>query len=206
MTAAVFPHHHAAEIPAHIKGLIFDCDGTLIDTMPIHYRAWCQALEPKGMVFPEERFYSFAGMPTLKIVEILCQEQGKSYDAAQVAHEKEEHYINLMPTAEPIQEVIAIARREKGRRKLAVASGGWHSLVERAIAMIDCVGLFDTIVGADEVVHGKPHPDMFLEAARRIGVPPQDCLVYEDGEAGFQAAKAAGMELIDVRPWYLPRK
>ena len=206
MTAAVFPHHHEAEIPAHIKGLIFDCDGTLIDTMPIHYHAWCKALEPKGILFPEEKFYSFAGVPTQRIVEILCQEQSKTFDPAAVAHEKEEYYLQLMPTAAPIHEVIAIARREKGRRKLAVASGGWRTLVEQAIALIDCTGLFDAIVGADEVVHGKPHPDMFLEAARRIGVPPADCLVYEDGAAGFQAAKAAGMELIDVRPWYLPRK
>lgn len=206
MTAPNFPQHHEAEIPAHIKGLIFDCDGTLIDTMPIHYRAWCQALAPTGLVLSEERFYSFAGVPTQKIIEVLSAEQNKPVDAAKIAHEKEACYTHMMPEALPIDEVINIARREQGHRKLAVASGGWHALVEKALKMVNCDTLFDTIVGADEVVHGKPHPDMFLEAARRLGVAPQDCIVYEDGEAGFQAARAAGMQVIDVRPWYLPRK
>lgn len=206
MTALAFPHHHEAPIPAHIKGLIFDCDGTLIDTMPLHYKAWCKTLEPLDLVFPEDRFYSFAGMPTRRIVEILCEEQGKSYDAEQVAHEKEIVYLKLMPEADPIHEVIAIARREHGTRKLAVASGGWTNIVTQAVTAINCQDLFDAIVGADQVEHGKPAPDMFLRAAELMGVPPEACIVYEDGEMGFQGAKAAGMQVIDVRPWYLPRR
>lgn len=198
--------HPEAEIPSPIRCLIFDCDGTLIDTMPIHYRAWCKALAPYQIDYPEPRFYSFAGMPTRKIVEVLCKEQHKQVDAERLAHEKEEIYLAMMPEAQPIREVISIAKREKGRRKLAVASGGWHSIVVKALQAIHCENLFDTIVGADEVAHGKPHPDMFLEAARRLGGKPEECLVFEDGAAGFEAAKAAGMPVVDVRPWYLPRR
>jgi beta-phosphoglucomutase family hydrolase len=206
MTEAMpFLANFESEIPPNIKGLIFDCDGTLIDTMPIHYRAWLKALARYGVAFSEKRFYSFAGMPTRRIVETLAAEQKKKVDAAKIAHEKEEIYLAMMPMAAPIEQVLALARREKGRRKLAVASGGYHHVVEKALTAMHCVDLFETIVGADEVEHGKPYPDMFLEAARRIGLKPEQCLVFEDAELGFQAARAAGMKAVDVRPWYLPR-
>ena len=203
-TRKTFPQHHEAEIPPHIKGLIFDCDGTLIDTMPIHYQAWCKTLADFGMDFPEPRFYSFAGMPTRLIVETLCREQGKNLDPDHVAHLKEKVYLKMMPKAPMIREVVAIARREKGRRKLAVASGGWHSIVVESLTHAGILNLFDAIVGADDVVHGKPAPDMFLKAAELMGLTATDCIVYEDGEPGFQGAHAAKIPVIDVRPWYLP--
>ena len=181
-----FPHHHEAEIPPHIKGLIFDCDGTLIDTMPIHYRAWCKTLADFGMDFPEAKFYSFAGMPTRLIVETLAREQGKCLDPDRVAELKERVYLKMMPRAPVIEAVAAIAKREKGHRKLAVASGGWHNIVVESLTNAGIVGLFDAIVGADDVVHGKPAPDMFLKAAELMGLPPAACLIYEDGTATDQ--------------------
>jgi HAD superfamily hydrolase (TIGR01509 family) len=107
---------------------------------------------------------------------------------------------------EPIHSVVEIARRERGRRKLAVASGGWKRVVKESLTVIGVEEWFDAIVGGDDVQHGKPAPDVFLLAAQRIGLRPDECVVYEDGELGFVAAKAAGMAVIDVRPWYLPRK
>lgn len=202
----LFPHHHEAPIPAHIKGLIFDCDGTLVDTMPMHYQAWLKTLAPLGIPFDEDRFYSFAGMPTQKIIEILCTEQGIHADAAQLAHEKELLYIAAIPGVAAIHDVVNIARREHGHRQLAVASGGWAHIVRQSLTAIGILELFPVIVGADNVVHGKPHPDVFLEAARQMNLTPDQCIVYEDGELGFQAAHAAKMQVIDVRPWYLPRK
>lgn len=195
-----------ALIPDDVQGLIFDCDGTLIDTMPIHYIAWCAMLKEYGMVMDEKRFYSYAGWPTVKMIEALAKDQGVKCNPEELAHRKEQLYIERMAEAEPIQSVVAIARREHGRRKLAVASGGWQKLVRQSLKLAGIEELFDAVVGADDIVHGKPAPDVFLKAAQLIGVSPEKCIVYEDGEPGFVAARAAGMRLVDVRPWYLPRK
>lgn len=203
---ARWPEDWEAEIPARFRGLIFDCDGTVVDTMPVHYAAWCRALSEVGIRFPEDRFYSFAGAPTVTIIQTLAREQGVTCDAEAVAHEKERIYVASMGELEPIHSVVAIARREKGKRKMAIASGGWKRVVKESLAVIGVEDLFDAIVGADDVVHGKPSPDVFLRAAELIGVAPAACVVYEDGELGFEAARRAGMEVIDVRPWYLPRE
>lgn len=195
----------ADPLPAHIRGLIFDCDGTLVDTMPVHFMAWSRVCDKHGIAFTEQRFYEFAGMPTQKIVEVLCAEQGLNVSPEEVAHEKEQMYVALIPGVKKIRPVVDIARRERGHRRLAVASGGWKRVVRQALQAAGLENLFDVIVGADDIQHGKPAPDVFLEAARQMGLRPEECLVYEDGDLGFQAAAAAGMEYIDVRPWYLPR-
>jgi beta-phosphoglucomutase family hydrolase len=204
-SSPVWPNDWDAEIPADVKGLIFDCDGTLVDTMPLHYIAWRKALEHVKIAFPEDRFYAFAGAPTKTIIEILSKEQGIVCDAQAVAIEKEHLYVESLEKLEPIHSVIAIAKREKGKRKLAVASGGWKRVVKASLAVVGIDDMFDATVGADDVVHGKPAPDIFLLAAQQIGLRPEECVVYEDGEMGIVAAKAAGMRVIDVRPWYLPR-
>ena len=203
--APVWPTDPAAVIPADVKGLIFDCDGTLVDTMPLHYAAWAKALEHVGLHFPEERFYSFAGAPTRTIIEILAKEQNIACDPEAVAIEKEKIYTESLERLEPIHSVIEIARREKGKRKLAVASGGWKRVVKASLTVVGIEEMFEAIVGADDVVHGKPAPDVFLRAAELLGLKPEECVVYEDGEMGIVAARAAGMRVIDVRPWYLPR-
>lgn len=201
-----WPRDWEAPIPARYKGLIFDCDGTIVDTMPVHFMAWCRALEAVKIHFPEDRFYSFAGAPTVTIIQTLAKEQGVVCDAVEVAHAKEKIYTESLENLEPIHSVVAIARREIGKRKLAVASGGWRRVVKQSLTVIGVEDLFEAIVGADDVEHGKPAPDVFLKAAAMIGVKPEECLVYEDGDLGIDAAKAAGMAWIDVRPWYLPRK
>jgi beta-phosphoglucomutase family hydrolase len=204
-TTPIFPNDHTAEIPDHIRGLIFDCDGTLVDTMPLHYIAWKQAMAEIGIDFPEDRFYSFAGKPTVTIIETLCREQNIVCDPQLVAEEKERLFLENLESLEPVHSVIEIVHRERGKRKLAVASGGWRDIVKRSLAVLHLDTLFDTIVGADDVVHGKPAPDVFLKAAEQLGLQPEQCLVYEDGDLGIEAAHAAGMQVIDVRPWYLPR-
>jgi beta-phosphoglucomutase family hydrolase len=203
---AVFPNDSVAAIPERFKGLIFDCDGTLVDTMPLHFLAWQKAMAAVGITITEEQFYAFSGMPTVTIIETLAREQNVMCDVQAAAHEKERLFLEKLESLEPIHSVIEIVHREQGRRKMAVASGGWNSVIKRSLGAVGLEGRFDAIVGADEVKHGKPAPDIFLEAARRLGLQPVECLVYEDGDFGIQAANAAGMEVIDVRPWYLPRR
>jgi beta-phosphoglucomutase family hydrolase len=202
---STFPNDPAAPIPAHIKGLIFDCDGTLVDTMPLHYLAWKKAMDAVHIRFPEERFYSFSGMPTVTIIETLAKEQNVAVNSQAAAEDKERLFVANIEALEPIHRVIEIVRREKGKRKLAVASGGWRQIIKQSLAVVGIDELFDAIVGADDVVHGKPAPDVFLKAAELLGLESNECLVYEDGDLGIAAARAAGMQVIDVRPWYLPR-
>jgi beta-phosphoglucomutase family hydrolase len=191
-----------APLPEHIRGLIFDCDGTLVDTMPMHYHAWQVALQEAGIALSEDEFYSLAGMPTLKIARDLSNRHKSGVTGEQITDRKERAYLESIPNIQLIHSVVAIARREHGRRKLSVASGGIHSIVDQQLAAAGLMELFPIVICADDVTHGKPAPDTFLLAARRMGVTPDQCVVYEDGELGFQAAAAAGMICIDVRPWY----
>ena len=176
-----------------------------MDTMPVHYRAWCKALAPHGLTFTEEQFYAYAGATSPAIVRVLAREQHVTCDAVAVAMQKEALYEASLRDLEPIHSVVAIARREKGKRRLAVASGGRVQAVRASLEVIDVDHLFEVIVGMEDVKHGKPDPELFLIAAAEIGCRPEECVVYEDGDLGIEAAKRAGMEWIDVRPWYLAK-
>ncbi len=205
MNVMIKPDWHTnptAELPEHIRGLIFDCDGTLVDTMPMHYRAWQTALGEVGISFTEDEFYRLAGMPTLQIAHALALEHNSSVSGEHITHRKEEAYIDSIPDIVLIPAVVAIARREQGRRGLSVASGGIHRIVDHQLRAAGLMELFPIVICADDVEHGKPAPDSFLVAASRMGLKPEECIVYEDGELGFQAAAAAGMTCVDVRPWY----
>ncbi len=182
-----------------IQGIIFDCDGTLADTMPFHWQAWKTVLERHRVEFPESRFYALGGVPSRDILKILCQEQGVELDHHAVAKEKEAAYLPFLAKVQPIQLVVAVAREHFGKLPMAVASGGSKPIIERVLQQLQIRDLFQAIVTNEDVVHQKPAPDIFLEAARRIGVPPAKCRAYEDTDLGMQAIRAAGMEAIDVR-------
>ena len=186
----------------HVKGLIFDSDGTLVNTMPLHYLAFLETFKPTGEQFPEELFYELAGVPTDRIIEVLNEKFGYQLDPKETTRKKEEIFLEkYLPQAEPIEPVINVAKANKGRMPMAVATGGIPLVVNNAMRAIGMNGFFDTIVTADDVTHGKPAPDIFLEAARRIGVEPQHCQVFEDSDAGMEAAQRAGMVATDVRLW-----
>jgi beta-phosphoglucomutase family hydrolase len=181
------------------KGLIFDCDGTLADTMPLHWRAWNMITQRYGLYFPEDRFYSLGGVPARDILKLLSQEQGRSLDHIAIAHEKEETYLAALPQIEPIHAVVDIARAHHGKIPMAVASGGTEKIITLVLERLNIRHLFDAIVTSEMVKNQKPAPDIFLEAARRIGVEPRFCRGYEDTELGMQSIRAAGMEAVDVR-------
>src|SRR2546423_5133794 len=185
----------------HPQGIIFDCDGTLADTMPLHWRAWQVITARHRIHLAEDRFYALGGVPSRDILKMLSQEQGIALDHLAVAREKEAEYLPLIAQVEPINTVVGIARENHGKIPLAVASGGTRRIIEQVLDHLGIRHLFQAIVTSEDVARQKPAPDIFLEAARRIGVPPRFCRAYEDTELGLQAIRAAGMEAVDVREW-----
>ena len=192
--------------PSHPQGIIFDCDGTLADTMPLHWRAWQVIAARYGFALPEERFYSLGGVPSRDILKVLSTEQGIALNPLAVAHEKEAEYLPLIAQVEPINVVVGVARENYGKIPLAVASGGTKRIIEQVLDRLGIRHLFKAIVTSEDVVRQKPAPDIFLEAARRIGVPPQFCRAYEDTDLGMRAIRAAGMEAVDVRKLLVKRE
>jgi HAD superfamily hydrolase (TIGR01509 family) len=182
-----------------IKALIFDCDGTLADTMPLHWLAWQTITSRHNVVFPEDRFYALGGVPSRHILAMLREEQRLSIDPIAVAREKEEEYLKLMAQVGPIHEVVEIARQHAGQLPMAVASGGTRLVIDKVLRHLSIRDLFGAVVTSEDVTHQKPAPDIFLEAARRLGVSPQNCRAYEDTDIGLQAIRTAGMDAVDVR-------
>jgi HAD superfamily hydrolase (TIGR01509 family) len=184
------------------KGLVFDCDGTLANTMPLHWRAWSLITQRHNLHFPEDRFYSLGGVPSRDILKMLAEEQGRSLDHIAVAHEKEELYLPLMAEVEPIHAVVEIAKANHGKIPMAVASGGTQKIICQVLEHLKIRHLFGAVVTSEMVKNQKPAPDIFIEAARRIGVDPKFCRGYEDTDLGMTAIRAAGMDAVDVRQWH----
>ena len=191
--------------PTFPRGIIFDCDGTLADTMPLHWRAWQVIAKRHGFSLPEERFYSLGGVPSRDILRVLSTEQGVPLDPLAVAREKEAVYLPLIAQVEPINTVVGVARENYGKIPLAVASGGTKSIIEQVLEHLGIRELFQAIVTSEDIVNQKPAPDIFLEAARQLGVPPQFCRAYEDTDLGMRAIRAAGMDAVDVRKLLVKR-
>jgi len=181
------------------RGLIFDCDGTLVDSMPLHWRAWYTVCQRHGIDFAEERFYAMGGVPSMKILGMLKAEQGLDFDPAQVSREKEEAYLPLMREVKLIEPVAEIARAHYGKIPLGVATGGRTQFIRPLLEGLDVMDWFDALVTSDDVENPKPAPDTFLKAAALMGVPAEDCRAYEDTDLGMEAIRAAGMEAVDVR-------
>ncbi len=194
--------------PSKYDGYIFDCDGTLADTMPLHYQAWNETLTKKlgpNHAFTEDLFYRFGGMPARAIVERLNRDNGYTLSPEEFAHEKEMRFVELLPGIGPVQEVIDVLNQLPADAKIAVASGGLTEIVRETLKFLGLhVGPKEKIkylIGSDQVLKGKPDPALFLRAAELLGVDPRKCIVFEDAEPGFVAANAAGMDYIDVRPY-----
>jgi beta-phosphoglucomutase family hydrolase len=188
------------EIPPHIRGLVFDCDGTIADTMPLHYRAWVAALGQHSADFPEALFYEMAGIPTVRIIEILNEKHGHDIPVQATADQKESLYVELIHDVQPIKPVVALVMAYAGRLPMAVATGATRAICSKTLSSLHLLEHFQAIVTADDVAHGKPAPDIFLEAARRLGVSPSECYAFEDADLGLQSARAAGMVAVDIRP------
>src|SRR5690242_19194409 len=144
------------EIPAHIQGLVFDCDGTIADTMPLHYQAWMQALREHRAEFPEAMFYEMAGIPTVRIIELLNERHGYRIPVQEAADYKESLYIRLIDRVEPIEPVVRLVKAYAGRLPMAVATGGTRAICSKTLKSLHLLEHFQAIVTADDVEHGKP--------------------------------------------------
>jgi len=188
--------------PGEFAGYIFDLDGTLVDTMPLHYRAWDTAMRSVGLNAPldEELFYSLGGVPTKRVAELIAAHYGLTIDPHAVFDHKEALFVELQEDAKLIEPVVEVARRMSLTHPVSVASGGPRVIVRGMLELTGLASLFDFnhVVTPEDVEHGKPAPDLFLLAAKRMGVPPEKCLVFEDAEPGMRAAEAAGMQWVRV--------
>jgi beta-phosphoglucomutase-like phosphatase (HAD superfamily) len=167
--------------------------------MPLHWRAWQAIAGRYGIQFPIGRFDSLGGVPSRDILKMLSAEQGLGLDHLAVAREKEAEYLPLLSQVEPINAVVGIARENFGKLPMAVASGGTRTGIEQVLNRLGIRSLFNAVVTSEMVERQKPAPDIFLEAARQIGVPPEQCRAYEDTDLGMRAIRAAGMQAVDVR-------
>ncbi len=168
--------------------------------MPTHFKAWQIALGKAAQDFPEAMFYELGGVPTSRIVEIINERHGYHLPVTETVNHKENLFLELSVQIAAIEPVVALAREYHGKKPLAVASGGHRRIVLNTLKALGIAQLFDTIVCSEDYSRGKPHPDPFLEAARRLGVVPEHCLVFEDTQTGLQAANAAGMASVLVPP------
>jgi len=190
------------ELPARdFDGYIFDCDGTLVDSMPLHFRAWSASFVHHGAPWEwtEDEFYANAGVPDRITVMELNQRFGADLCPDSIHEYKAEWYARHLHEIEAVAAVADLARRYHAEgRKISVASGSDISLVAPSLERAGLLELFDIIITPADVERGKPAPDMFLLAAERMGVAPRECLVFEDGQAGIDAANAAGMVSVFV--------
>lgn len=180
--------------------IVFDCDGTLVDSMSLHHEAWKRALVEGGarFEFGWEVFTSRAGKGLEQTVLELNAQFGEALDPAHVVAAQHTYYERSLSELKPIESVVAVARAFRGKLPMSVASGGQRALVLRSLAQIGILEWFDHVVCQGDVERGKPHPEMFLRCAELMGVSPERCLVFEDGRSGIEAAEAAGMAWVLV--------
>jgi beta-phosphoglucomutase family hydrolase len=187
------------EVPAgEFRAYLFDCDGTIVDSMPLHYIAWKKALGEWNCRFEEELFYAWGGRPVKEIIAALNEMQGLQMPVDELARRKELLYFELEEELKAIPEVIEHIEAKHGHIPLAVVSGSRRKSVLHSLSALGLVDKFDVLVCAEDYARGKPAPDCFLTAAERLGVEPKDCLVFEDTDMGIEAASAAGMSWVRV--------
>ena len=187
------------QIPAgSFRAYLFDCDGTIADSMPLHYIAWKKALGEWGCPFDEDLFYSWGSKPVEVIISTLNRMNGLEMPVEEVGLRKESLYYELLPQLKPIPEVLEHIEAQYGRIPFAVVSGSSRESVVSSLTVLKLLDKFPTIVAAEDYKNPKPAPDAFLQAAKTLGMEPKDCLVFEDTALGIQAATAAGMASVMV--------
>lgn len=190
------------EVNPKAKALIFDLDGTLADTMPVHFWAYKNLLKTYGINFSPELFATLAGIPAVGTIEKLNQLFGTNMNATEVGHLKEAEYEKIMHKMKAIDPVVELVKQYHSKLPMAIGTGGYKRLAWKTVEILGLRKYFDILVSADDISHAKPHPETFLKCAQKLGVAPGFCQVFEDGQPGMQAAKAAGMMATLVTDFY----
>jgi HAD superfamily hydrolase (TIGR01509 family) len=184
------------------QAYLFDCDGTIADSMPLHYIAWKSVLAEWSCEFPEDLFYAWGGMPVAEIISTLNTQYGLSMPVVDIQRRKEEMFYAHLPHLKAVPEVLEHIEARHGEIPFAVVSGSTHESVRASLMTLSLLDRFDTLVCAGDYMRSKPHPEPFLIAAERLGIAPEACLVFEDTQMGIEAATAAGMASVRVpAPW-----
>jgi len=183
----------------NIKALIFDCDGTLVDSMPLHMKAWEEAFKFFNERFDYDYLYSLKGMKELEIIELYNKKFGTNLNSEETVSKKHEYYFKNIDSVKPIEPIVKIAKEYFRKLPLAVVSGSVQDIVHRELEVVGIFNLFKSIFTASDPFKPKPNPDIFLAAAKSLNVKPEYCLVFEDGDSGLEAATKAGMQIVDVR-------
>jgi len=189
------------KLPAGVfKAYLFDCDGTVADSMPLHYVARSKALSEWNCAFDEDLFYAWGGMPVAEIIASPNVKHGLKMPVGEVATRKEQLYFNILPELQAVPEVMEHIESSFGRIPFAVVSGSTRGSVTASLKSLKLLDRFETLVCAGDYQRSKPDPEAFLLAASRLDVAPDSCLVFEDTDMGIQAANAAGMAWVRVPP------
>lgn len=183
----------------HTKGLIFDCDGTLVDSMPLHMEAWRNTFGKLDLFYDEEFLFSLKGMKEVEIIGLYNEKFNMDIDPETAVKTKHEYIISHIDNVKPIHPVVDVARTYHGELPMSVVSGSVRKVVHSELQTLGLLDLFDFVLTADDPYKPKPAPDLFLAAASKMGLNPENCVVFEDGDPGLKAASNAGMRSVDVR-------
>jgi len=188
-------------IPKIIRGLIFDCDGTLVNSMPLHMEAWNAAFRGHNKYYNEDFLFSLKGMKEIEIIDLYNKKFDTNLEPQQLVNAKHKYFIENINSVKPIEQIVQIAKLYHDKLPLAVVSGSVSKIVNLELKALGILNLFKIILTADSPYKPKPSPDIFIAAASILKIDPKFCLVFEDGDAGLKAASEAGMKTIDIRKY-----
>ncbi len=194
--------HNKIQILPGVKGLIFDLDGTIADTMPAHFIAWRDTLKKHGIDFTIDLFMGLAGIPLYGTVEKLNDLFGKKMEPIELGEEKEDLFRLTICKTKVIEPVAEVIKQYHGKLPMSVGTGGQRTIAEQTLKAVGMDKYFDILITSDDIAHPKPHPETFLKCAEQMGIAPKDCQVFEDGILGMNAAREAGMKVTDVTKYY----